>query len=49
MKKILLTGLTLALVIGGTTAVFAAVSDDPAPSQHNSHDQHGTRGRLRSV
>ena len=32
MKKILLTGLTLALVIGGTTAVFAAVSDDPAPS-----------------
>ena len=32
MKKILLTGLTLALVIGGATAVFAAVNDDPAPS-----------------
>ena len=32
VKKILLTGLTLALVIGGTTAVFAAVSDNPAPS-----------------
>ena len=32
MKKILLTALTLALAIGGATAVFAAVGDDPAPS-----------------
>jgi hypothetical protein len=32
VKKILLTALTLALAIGGATAVFAAVGDDPAPS-----------------
>jgi hypothetical protein len=32
VKKILLTALTLALVIGGATAVFAAVDNQPAPT-----------------